>query len=245
MKLIVLVPALNEEKTISDVVQGVPRDIAGIDQVEVMVIDDGSKDRTAALAREAGARVVSHHKNLGSGASFQTGISNALRLGADVIATIDADLQFNPADIRSLVGHLLDHQLDFVSCSRFLDPENYKSIPLIKRIGNRQVTWFVNMITHRHFTDVSCGFRAYTRDAALRLNPLSEFDNAQETLIILSKGRLRMGEISLPVRGEREYGTSRIAANVLSYGVRCGSILISTLFHSRRNSGDRPSKESS
>ncbi len=229
MKLVVVIPAFNEAETIESVVSRVPRFVPGTTTVDVIVIDDGSTDQTVERARGVGAKVVSHHRNLGSGAAFHTGLRSALTEGADLIVTIDADLQFRPEDITPLVGHLLEHRLDFVSCTRFLESGNCIGIPWIKRAGNQAVTRLVNAIAGSAFTDVSCGFRVYRKTTALRLNLWSTFDYAQETLIRLFRAGFRMGEISLPVRGVREIGESKIAHNVLSYGFRCLSILLYTM----------------
>lgn len=229
MKLVVVIPAFNEERTIATVVERLPKVIRGIDEIQALVVDDGSTDGTAQRAREAGAGIVSHATNRGSGAAFRTGLREALVQGADVIATVDADLQFNPEDVRTLVEALLDRGLDCMSCTRFLDPKNYLAIPWVKRVGNRVVTWLVSGIAGRRFTDVCCGFRAYRREVALRLNLWSEFDYAQEVLIKLARLGYRLGELSLPVRGRREFGESKIAHSVLRFGMHCASILLYTM----------------
>src|SRR3982750_3860879 len=122
MKLVVTIPALNEDKTIYQVVSGVPRDIAGISETEVIVINDGSTDNTAKEALRAGAIVVSLPGKGGLGHVFRTGLERAMRRGADVMFKTAGDGQFNPADIRKLIAPILDDNADFVTCSRFSDP---------------------------------------------------------------------------------------------------------------------------
>src|SRR3978361_758668 len=122
MKLVVTIPALNEEKTIGDVVRGVPRAIPGVQETEVIVMNDGSTDRTASEAIAAGALVITLKGGGGLGTVFRTGLERAMRRGADIIVNIDGDGQFNPQDIRKLVQPLIDDQADFVTCSRFADP---------------------------------------------------------------------------------------------------------------------------
>jgi glycosyltransferase involved in cell wall biosynthesis len=226
MKLIVVIPALNEAQTIANVVSGVPRDMPEIDQVAVIVVDDGSTDDTAVLARQAGAEVISFETNRGNGAAVAAGLEGALRGGADLIVTIDADGQFNPDDIRLLLRPLLDGRCQFVTCSRFADKEHIPHMPAVKLWGNSAVTALTNFIGKTKLTDASCGFRAYTRDAALQMNVFSEFDYAQEGLISLAARGVRIGEISLPVRGVREFGESRIARNLLRFTGKCLSTLL-------------------
>ena len=117
MKLVVTIPALNEEKTIAQVVSGVPRDIGGVSEVEVLVVNDGSTDRTAYLADAAGALVLNVSGRPGLGTVFRTGLERAMRRGADIIVNIDGDGQFDPADIPKLVKPILDGDADFVTCS--------------------------------------------------------------------------------------------------------------------------------
>jgi glycosyltransferase involved in cell wall biosynthesis len=226
MKLVVVIPALDEAQTIAGVVGGVPRRIDGVDDVEVVVVDDGSTDETAVRAREAGADVISHRRRAGVGAAFRTGLAAALERGAGLIVNIDGDGQFDPGDIPTLVRPVLGGEADFVTCTRFGDPALVPTMPWIKRFGNAAVCWMVNRVTGEHFTDVSCGFRAYSREAALRLNLFGDFTYTQETFIDLAKRQVRIAEMPLPVRGTREFGTSRVAASIPRYAVRSFSILL-------------------
>ena len=229
LKVVVVIPALNEEATVSEVIRGIPREMHGAWVSDVLVIDDGSSDKTAEAAAAAGAIVVKHHRNLGSGAAFATGRHRAVDLGADIICHIDGDGQFDPGDIPTLLEPLLRGEADFASCTRFAQRDTEPDMPRVKRWGNRIVTRIVSWSTGVSFTDASCGFRAYTRDAAHHLNLFSKFDYAQETLMVLSRSNLRMAEVPLPVRGVREHGESRIASSVVSYGTRCLLILLLTM----------------
>src|SRR4051794_39529743 len=162
MKLVVTIPALNEENTIAQVVAGVPRRIAGVDEVEVIVVNDGSTDRTAERAHEVGALVVTLHNRPGLGKVFGTGLERAMRRGADVIVNIDGDGQFDPADIAKLVAPIVEGEADFVTCTRFADPAMRPTMPAVKFWGNRVVTGMINWVCGGTcFTDVSCGFRAF------------------------------------------------------------------------------------
>jgi glycosyltransferase involved in cell wall biosynthesis len=229
MKLIVVIPALNEALTVGRVIEQIPRDLPQIGDTEVIVVDDGSADNTSAVARRAGAHVVCLPTNQGNGAAVLIGVRAALSRGADIIVTIDADGQFNPADIAELVQPLLNGTAEFVTCSRFARKDRIPQMPRVKRWGNSAVTAITNFIAGTHITDSSCGFRAYTRDTALKMNVYSTFDYAQEALITLAAHGVRIDEISLPVRGVREFGKSRIAHNLFRFAGKCLSTLLRTM----------------
>ena len=131
MKLVVIMPALNESQSIAGVIDRIPRAMDGLDAIEVLVVDDGSKDDTVRCASEAGARVVSHHANLGVGAALGTGMDAALRLGADIIVNMDSDGQFNPEDIPALIEPILKDGYGFVTCSRFGKREYVPKMPTV------------------------------------------------------------------------------------------------------------------
>ena len=180
--LIVQIPSYNEEKNIGKVIQSIPRKIKGISKVEVLVTDDGSTDKTAEMAGKAGADYVIRHKhNQGLGKNFKDGIEHCLKYGADIIVNIDADGQFDSNDIPNLVQPILDEEADVVTCSRFLNPKLTKNMPWIKKWGNKRYTFLVNRITGKKFTDTQCGFRAYSREAALKLNLQGTFTYTQES----------------------------------------------------------------
>lgn len=225
MKLVILIPALNEAATIARVIRSIPDRIPQIMYREVLVIDDGSTDATVSEARAAGATVISHGTNRGLGVTFRTGIAEALRRGADVIVHLDADGQFDPADIPALITPLLDGRADIATCTRFQRPELRPEMPPVKIWGNRMATRIVNFATGERFTDVSCGYRALTRDAALRLTLFGRFTYTQEMFLDAVQKGLRIVEVPLRVRGEREVGTSRVYANAWNYAVRSAAIL--------------------
>lgn len=229
-KLVVILPALNESATIANVIQRIPRSIAGIGSVEVIVVDDGSTDTTAHLARQCGAEVVRHPTNLGVGAAFGSGIEAALARGADVIVNMDADGQFRPEDIAELIAPIVRDGFGFVTCTRFADRDKLPQMPAIKLWGNRMMCRLINAITGGpKFTDVSCGFRAYSRDTALKLNLFGRFTYTQESFIDLAAKGIAMTEVPLVVRGEREHGQSRVASNLWRYGFRSLTIILRAL----------------
>lgn len=227
MKLVVTIPALNEEQTIGQVISGVPRRIPGISETEVIVVNDGSTDRTAEVAEQAGALVVTVAGRPGLGAIFRTAIERAMRRNADVIVNIDGDGQFNPADIAKLVAPLLRDEADFVTCSRFADPDLIPDMPKVKFYGNRAVTRIINWVCGGTcFTDVSCGFRAFNREAAYRLTLFGRFTYTQECFIDLFSKGMRIAEVPLKIRGVREHGKSRVASSVWRYAISSLPIIL-------------------
>ncbi len=225
-KLVVVMPALNEEKTITDMIHRVPRDIAGVGIVEVIVVDDGSTDRTVELASKCDALVVSHTVNLGVGAAVATGLDAALRHGADLIVSMDSDGQFRPEDIPTVIQPILSEGYGLVVGTRYRKPEWVPEMPWIKKAGGRFLSQLVNLVIWGgDFTDVACGFRAYTRDTALRLNLYSRFTYTQEMIIDGASKGIRMTEMPIRVRGVREFGTSRVAGSLLIYGLQTFTIL--------------------
>ncbi len=227
MKLIVTIPAQNEAKTIGDVVRAVPRDIPGIDQVEVLVCNDGSTDATAELAEEAGATVIDIHGRPGLGRVFRTGFERAMRRGADIIVNIDGDGQFNADDIRHLIQPILNDEADFVTCSRFKDPALHPTMPGVKFWGNKVVTNIINWVCGgTDFSDVSCGFRAFNREAMYRMTLFGRYTYTQECFIDLFSKGVRIAEVPLRVRGVREHGKSRVANSILKYATNSLPIII-------------------
>lgn len=226
-----MIPAYNEEEAIGEVIRGIPRDMDA--EVQVLVIDDGSTDNTRPVAVGAGAdKVVSHRDNIGVGMAFRTGIEVALRMGADIIVNIDADGQFNPADIPRLIKPLVDNKADMVTGSRFLDRSLQQEIPRIKRFGNRVFTGLINRLTGNNFTDTQCGFRAYSKEAALRLNLFGDFTYTQEVFIDLVTKGMKIGEVPLKAKyqGIRR---SKVASSLPAYTLRALLIIIRTIRDSR------------
>ena len=146
----VIIPALDEAPTIEDVIHNIPKDLPGIGKLTVVVVDDGSTDETSELARKAGAIVVSHRRNIGVGRAYSTGIDRALSLGADIIVNIDADGQFNPADIALLVEPIVSGQAEFVSASRFKDKTMTPRMSCWRLYGNKAVSRIVSTILQEY-----------------------------------------------------------------------------------------------
>ncbi len=219
MRVLVAIPALNEEKTIGGVVSGVPGSIRGVSAVDVLVIDDGSSDSTARTALAAGAAVSRHTGNRGLGAAFRTALACARENGYDILVTVDGDGQFDPAGIPRLIEPLLEGRADMATCSRFMPGASPSDAPWIRRAGNRCIASIVNSLTGAGVHDATCGFRAYGPQALERLSSFSRFTYTQETLIDLAWKGMSIAEVALPVRGSREHGRSRISGNLARYAL--------------------------
>lgn len=183
MKLIINIPAYNEAEKIGETIRRIPRAFDGVDEVVLQVVDDGSSDHTGKIARDAGAdRVVVHTRNMGLGKAFRTSVEAALEEGADILVNIDADGQFDPSDIKTLLAPILSGEVDIVSADRFGEREA-KNIPLIKDSLNRLAARLISSFLKTPIQDLTCGFRAYNREALLRLNLLENFTYTQEVII--------------------------------------------------------------
>lgn len=225
MKLVVQLPALNEAATITQVLADIPEHIPGITEIVKLVVDDGSTDNTAELAKASGAIVISHERTRGVGAAFKSGIERVRELDADIVVTIDSDGQFDPNDIATVIQPIVDGHADFTTASRFKDAELIPDMPKSKLWGNNFIARWVSGLIGKKFHDVSCGFRAYGRDAYLRLVLMGEFTYTHETFLCLAFARLRMQEVPVRVQGVRSHGESRVANNLFKYGWRTANII--------------------
>jgi len=191
-EIICVIPAYNEEKVIGDVVRTVRRECN-----HTLVMNDGSTDDTRLRAEEAGALVIDHPVNLGTGASEETGIRAALRLGADIIVTLDADGQHDPSEISKLLKPLLKEEADMVIGSRFLEPEG--PMPQTKLLGNSILTLLTSILCGAKITDSQSGFRALTRRVAESLGRLpNDYSWASEMISQVHRRGFKIREV--PVR---------------------------------------------
>lgn len=223
VKLIIYLPAYNEAENIQRVIASLPKSLDCIDTIECLVIDDGSTDKTAELARASGAQVVVHAQNRGVGAAFQSAVQFALENGADFMIGMDADGQFDPAEIPALIAPVLDDQADMVIGNRFEGgiPEH---MSYIKYWGNNQVSRLISYVSGQKFQDVSCGYRVYSRDVLMRLNLFGEFTYTHETILNLVFQGQRVLECPIKVRyypGRR----SRVAESIYHYAVQTSKII--------------------
>ncbi len=225
MKLAVFIPAFNEEATVADVVKGVRLAVKG---AQVIVIDDGSTDSTAAEAAKAGAKVLRHGRNLGLARAFSDGIEAALKAGADAAVCIDADGQYDPKQIPFLLEPIAKGEADIVLGSRFAG--EIEDMPLQKRWGNILATKVTSLLSGLRITDAQTGLRAFSKEAMLRINISSDFTYTQETIIQAAFKGLRIKEV--PIRFlKRRHGSSRLFSSIFSYAWRAGLTIIKTVFY--------------
>jgi glycosyltransferase involved in cell wall biosynthesis len=224
MKLVVTIPAYNEEKTIASVINEIPKKIKGIDSIDVVVVDDGSKDNTAVVASKAGAKVIRNSHNCGLAYAFSKGLKYGLELGADIIVNTDADMQYNQKQIPYLIQPILDGKADIVLGSRFKGTIEY--MPIQKYLGNKIVSKLMGFLAGMNITDSQTGFRAFSKEAALRINVFSNFTYTQETILEAIEKKLTIVEV--PVDFRKRDGKSRLISNIFDYAYRAGSTILAT-----------------
>ena len=217
MKLMIQIPCYNEADTLPETLAALPRRLPGIDEIEILVIDDGSTDGTAQIARKHGVdHLVRFSRNRGLARAFMAGIDLALRRGADIIVNTDADNQYRADDIGKLIAPIVAGEAEIVIGDRGIGTLPYFS-PL-KRLLQRLGSWVVRQVSHTDVPDTTSGFRAYHREAAIRLNVVSDFTYTLETLI--QAGRSGIAVAHVPVRTNPPTRPSRLFRSISSYIVR-------------------------
>lgn len=225
MRLIVNLPAFNEEEKIGETIKRIPRQFKGIDEVLVQVINDGSNDHTAEVAKNASADIVfSHDVNRGIGITFRTAAENALENGADIMVNIDADGQFDPQDIAKLIQPILVGEVDMVSADRFGE-HKAKNMPAVKYYLNRFAAWLIGWFMNYNIKDLTCGFRAYSRETLLRLNLPGAFTYTQEVIIDALGKNLKIKWIPVEVTyfADRK---SRVVRSIYKYVNNSAKIIL-------------------
>lgn len=214
MKVIVQIPCYNEEATLAETLAEIPRRIPGVDQVEILIVDDGSTDRTVEVAREHGVdHVVRHRMNQGLASAFRTGLDACLRRGADVIVNTDADNQYSGADVPRLIAPILERRADVVVGDRQTDRIEHFS--WVKKKLQRVGSWVVRSLSRVEVPDAVSGFRALSRQAALKTNILTSFSYTIEMLV--QAGKKRMSVVSVPVTVNPRTRESRLYTSVLEF----------------------------
>jgi glycosyltransferase involved in cell wall biosynthesis len=221
VKLIVQIPCYDEEDTLAAVLTDIPQQIDGIDEIQALVIDDGSKDKTAAIARMYGAYVVSHSGNKGLAAAFQTGLDTCLTLGADIIVNTDGDHQYYGTDIPALIKPIIDGECDMVIGDR--RPEAVEHFSPRKKRLQALGSWTMRRLSGTTIPDAPSGFRALSREAAMRLNVVTRYTYTLETII--QAGKKNLSVRSVPIRS-RPTRPSRLFPNIWTYVKRSAATML-------------------
>ncbi|HEY8151252.1 MAG TPA: glycosyltransferase family 2 protein [Vicinamibacteria bacterium] len=222
MKLIVQIPCLNEEATLPETLKAIPRTIAGVDTVEVLVIDDGSTDATSRVARAHGAdHIVRFTRRKGLAAGFMAGLDASVRLGADVIVNTDADAQYAGSEIPRLIAPILSGEADMVIGDREVGQVEHFSWP--KRRLQTLGSWVVRKVSGTNVPDATSGFRALNREAALHINIVSEFTYTLESIIQAGKKKLAVTHLPISSRHTRP---SRLFSSTWEYLKRSAATIL-------------------
>lgn len=214
MKLIIQIPCYNEAETLTVALNDLPKKIDGIDNIEVLIINDGSSDNTVEVARSWGVNyVVNFKRNKGLAKGFMAGLDACLRNGADIIVNTDADNQYVGEDIEKLVRPILEGKSDIVIGERpIMDTEHFS--PLKKKL-QKFGSWVVRKASNSDIPDAPSGFRAYSRDAAMRMNVANEYTYTLETIV--QAGRNKIAQTSVPIRTNGELRPSRLFSSMFGY----------------------------
>jgi glycosyltransferase involved in cell wall biosynthesis len=223
MKLIIQIPCFNEEKTLPVTFKDLPKKIDGIDIIEYLIIDDGSTDKTVEIAKRLGIHhIVSFPNNRGLAKGFMAGIDACLRLGADIIVNTDGDNQYSGKDIAKLIQPILEGKAEMVVGDRQTDTIEHFS-PLKKKL-QKLGSWVVRLASDSNVTDTTSGFRAYSRDAAMKLNVVSDYSYTLETII--EAGRKKVAIENVKISTNEKLRESRLFKSIWSYIKKSGSTII-------------------
>lgn len=215
MKLTIFSICLNEEKTIGELLDRIPKHIEGIDEIITMVVDDGSTDNTVNIAKQHGALVFSNHTQKKLAYSFQLAINKSLEMDSDISVNIDGDLQFLPEEIPHLVAPIVEGKADLVAGNRF-SQNKPTDMAIGKYLGNKLGAYVISKLTQNNFTDVTCGFRAYSKEAMLNMNINSKYTYTQESFQLLASKNLNI--IQLPITIKYYKGRkSRVVKSILNF----------------------------
>ncbi len=223
LKLVVQIPCYKEEDTLAETLAAIPRRLEGIDTIETLVIDDGSPDRTSEVAVQAGAdHIVRNQVNQGLARAFSIGLDYALKHGADIIVNTDADNQYSADCIQALIEPVLGGRADIVVGNR--NPSRLEHFSLAKRVLQRFGSWVVRRLSGTEIPDAASGFRAFSREAAMRMNIVSDFTYTLETIIQAGKKQLSITHVDVDVNPQSR--PSRLFASPLSYVMHSISTII-------------------
>jgi glycosyltransferase involved in cell wall biosynthesis len=219
-RLIVAIPAFNEQRTIRDVIERLQRNFPQNLDCFVLVVDDGSTDQTVEIAKNAGADIiVSHAKNYGVGLAYKSAIKYALKYNADIICTIDADAQFYPEEVNLVIYPVQARQAEVVIGSRFISENNSHDVPIITKISNRLMALFVSQLIGYRLYDVESGFRSLSAHAAKKLDLMGIGSFSHDMIQDLAAKGIRAMEVPVSVKYYKNR-TSRAIKGVLRYGLK-------------------------
>ena len=225
MKLIIQIPSYNEADTLQIALNDLPHHIDGVDELEYLVINDGSTDNTVEVARAWGVNyIVDLKRNKGLAYGFMAGLDACLRAGADIIVNTDADNQYCGADIAKLVQPILDGKSDIVIGERPIDATKHFSAT--KKILQHFGSWVVRQASNSDIPDAPSGFRAFSREAALRLNVTNKYTYTLETII--QAGRTKIPQTSVPIRTNPQLRPSRLFGSISKYVQKTSALILRT-----------------
>jgi len=214
LKLIIQIPCLNEEETLPFTIRDLPRQIDGVDEIETLIIDDGSSDRTVEVARELGVtHIVRHTNNKGLAEAFMSGLDACVKLGADIIVNTDGDNQYAGSSIKDLIAPILTKKADMVVGDRQV--ERIEHFSFFKKRLQEIGSWVVRHISDTEVCDTTSGFRAFSREAALRLNVISGFTYTLETIIQAGKSNIAITDVPIKTNGKMR--ESRLFSSIPKY----------------------------
>ncbi len=222
MKLVINIPCFNEENTLPLVLKEIPKKITGIKSIEVQIVDDGSTDRTCEIAKKYNCRVIKHKHNCGLGIAFKTGMEAALENGADIFVNTDADNQYPCSYIADLIKPVMENNADLVIGDRQTWSVHHFSF--LKKILQWVGSYFVRLLTQTEVPDTVSGFRAYSRDAMLRLNVTTKFSYVLDTIMQCRRKNLRI--LSVPIQINSPTRPSRLFKNMFQHIRKSGFNLI-------------------
>ncbi|WP_084106342.1 glycosyltransferase family 2 protein [Demequina sp. NBRC 110056] len=222
MKVFVQIPCLDEEATLATVLDSIPTAIDGVDEIAIVVIDDGSSDATAAIARERGAHVIHHSRTMGLAQSFRDGVDYALAHGADIVVNTDGDNQYPQDRIPDLIAPLLRGEADIAIGDR--QTHTIAHFSPFKKTMQRFGSWVVNKAAGTRLPDAASGFRAYSRYALYRLNVVTRFSYTMETII--QAGDKRLAIVSIPVDTNAKTRESRLFSNVFEHMLKSAQAIL-------------------
>ena len=223
MKVFIQVPCLNEEETLAAVLTSIPTQIDGVDQIEILIIDDGSSDRTVDVARAHGVtHFVRHTRNMGLARSFRDGVDYALAHGADIVVNTDGDNQYPQDRIGDLVKPIIVGEADIVIADR--QTQTIAHFSPFKKLMQRVGSHVVNRAASTELPDAASGFRAYSRASLLRLNVLTQFSYCMETIIQAGNKRLRIGSVAVVTNAKTR--ESRLFKNAAHHMMKSASAIM-------------------